>query len=296
LLLPSWELLVIYQNYLAPQPQDLTLAPAIDEEPSQFEIVSAEGKVIPASQVGLGFLQAGRVAEVLVQEGESVQIDDPLIRLDSASYEAAVAQAEAVVETAQASLDTALTRVEQVRQAGHLQETTNRTSAWTSDEATEFDLPGWYYDKEQQIASAATEVENAAAYLETEKANLQAIMADVRHSDFLAAELHLADAQAEYLVAKAVNDKATSSPDGDLRQEARSLLDVALSRLDAAQEDYENALESDEATKVLEGRARLTVAQERYDSALDRLNAYNTGDQSLELKVAEESVRQARAA
>jgi RND family efflux transporter MFP subunit len=67
--------------------------------------VSATGQVEPRVQAELAFPAAsGRVAEVLVTEGDSVQAGAPLIKLDSRQLEAARAAAAANLAAAQADL------------------------------------------------------------------------------------------------------------------------------------------------------------------------------------------------
>ena len=67
-------------------------------------IVTASGTVVPAKQARLGFRLGGRVKQVLVKAGDTVQAGDPLLRLEASELEAAVAQAKAGVVAAQAQL------------------------------------------------------------------------------------------------------------------------------------------------------------------------------------------------
>jgi HlyD family secretion protein len=64
----------------------------------------AEGKIVPVSITKLSFNIAGSVAELLVNEGDSVQAGDPLVKLDAAELETALAQAQAGVASAKAAL------------------------------------------------------------------------------------------------------------------------------------------------------------------------------------------------
>jgi len=74
--------------------------------------VSATGSVVPHAVLSLAFPAGGRVAEVLVEEGQQVAAGDPLARLDTdvlalqlASAEASSASARASLSSAQRSLD-----------------------------------------------------------------------------------------------------------------------------------------------------------------------------------------------
>lgn len=62
------------------------------------EDVEGEGVVAAASEVNVGFVAGGRIAEVYVKEGNTVKRDDVLMRLDSAEKESERAQYEAKIE------------------------------------------------------------------------------------------------------------------------------------------------------------------------------------------------------
>ena len=67
--------------------------------------VVAEAKVVPVQYATLSLPTDGIVSQVLVTEGEYVEADQLLVRLQSAQQAAAVAQAEAGLRRAQAALD-----------------------------------------------------------------------------------------------------------------------------------------------------------------------------------------------
>ena len=67
--------------------------------------VNATGNVEANQQIDLTFDTPGRVAEVLVAEGDTVTGGQVLARLDTKDLEYAVAQAQANVEAQQARLD-----------------------------------------------------------------------------------------------------------------------------------------------------------------------------------------------
>lgn len=69
--------------------------------------VGGSGSLSPEDEVALSFRSGGRVAEVLVEVGDTVRAGDVLARLDDADARQAVAQAELAVEQAQANLDSA---------------------------------------------------------------------------------------------------------------------------------------------------------------------------------------------
>jgi HlyD family secretion protein len=67
--------------------------------------IIADAKVVPAQSVELAFETTGTVAEILVDEGETVTEGDPLARLDVRDLSLRVKQAEAALNQAQASYD-----------------------------------------------------------------------------------------------------------------------------------------------------------------------------------------------
>jgi HlyD family secretion protein len=84
-----------------------TAAPALKADAP----MTAEGKVVPAQSVALTFSSSGVVAEVLVQEGDTVAKGAPLARLDTRDLELNIARAEAAQAQAQASYDKQITGV-----------------------------------------------------------------------------------------------------------------------------------------------------------------------------------------
>src|SRR3970040_2311631 len=73
-----------YQNYLAPVPATPTKSEAFVTAPNTPEVVTAEGKIVPANDATLAFRLSARVAEILVQEGDTVEAGQTLIQLEKA--------------------------------------------------------------------------------------------------------------------------------------------------------------------------------------------------------------------
>ena len=66
--------------------------------------IIVEGRIVPRAQVTLSSAIGGKVAEVLVKEGDSVSIGQVLLRLDDGQLRAQVAEAEAGLSAARADL------------------------------------------------------------------------------------------------------------------------------------------------------------------------------------------------
>jgi HlyD family secretion protein len=252
-------------------------------------IASREVRIAP--QVG------GQVVSINVEEGQQVKTGDELFRLDDSLLKAQQQQAQAAVQLAEAAVATAKAQYDVALNAARLQDQQARISAWNVAQLDQFELPVWYFGKEEKIDSAASEVEAAQSNLDKEKANLEKVLSDLSSQDFLEAEKRVADAQTAFLIADQVLTQAQAAQDKEYMEDyAQSLFDAAESELKSAQTDYDRLLTTKAAEDVLEARARLKVAQERYDRALDYHNSLLTGDQSMQLKAAEAGVQQAEAA
>lgn len=286
----------IYQRYLAPEPQQPRPTATAIIGSDDLDQISAEAQVVPARRLTLGFIQGGRVAEVLIRVGDAVKAGDVLVRLEDQTLQASLAQAEAALALAQANLQAANTKAEQIQMAVQMEDAPARTADWQARQPAEIGQPAWYFDQAQQIASAQAAVESAHANLQKEQQRLDTLLAALGGSNFLQTEAALANAQAEFLIASDLLTKARLTSDRNLQDQAQAAYDIAKSRLEAAQADYDEALKEDDALDILEARARLSVARERYQLALDRLYRLQTGDYSLELQTARDTVAQAEAA
>ena len=252
---------------------------------------------IAAREVNVAPQIGGMVVSVSVEEGAQVKAGDELFRLDDSLFKAQRAQAEAAVQLAESAVGSAKAQYDLVLNGARLQDRQNRVSGWNASQPSQFDLPVWYFDNDEKLASAQVEMEAAATDLDKEKANLEKTLKNVASQEFLDAEKRVADAQAAFIIAEQVLNQAKSAQDNeDLQNFAQDQYDAAENELKSAQTDYARLLTTQAAKDVLEARARVKVAQERFDRALDYYNSFLSGDQSLQVKVAEAGVQQAEAA
>lgn len=252
---------------------------------------------ISVAQVNIAPQLGGMVVSVSVEEGSQVKKGDELFRLDDALLKAQLDQANAAIALAEAAVNTAKVQYELALNASRLQDQQNRTSSWNITQPNQFELPTWYFDKDEKIESAKAEMETASADLLEEKANLQKILSDNASQGFVDAEERVADAQVAFLIADQVLTQANSAQDKeDLQNFAQDQYDAAETELTSSQSNYNRLLTTQAAKDVLEGRARIQVAQERFDRAQDYYNSLMSGDQSLQVKAAESGVTQAEAA
>jgi multidrug resistance efflux pump len=157
------------------------------------------------------------------------------------------------------------------------------------------DQPSWYFDREARLSSARLEVDAARATLEREVESLQSLLDESGGQELLDLEQRLSDAQAAFLVALEVRERADDGRDSQIQEQARGQYDVALSELEAAQDRYDDLLSTDDAEEIFDMRATVAVAQERYAAAVDRLNQLLTGDDALEVRAARDALLQAEA-
>jgi hypothetical protein len=179
--------------------------------------------------------------------------------------------------------------------AARLAELPARSSAWQQDLPGEFSQPAWYFYQSEELAAAQIEVQAATQTLEAEQKGFDEVLQNASNADLSAAEKRLAEAQAAFLVADQVLERARSQRDKEVTDFAQSVYDAAEAELEAAQSEYERMLSESAAEDVLQARARLAVAQARYDAALDRLDTLLTGEYARQVELAEITLRGAEA-
>jgi len=115
------------------------------------------------------------------------------------------------------------------------------------------------------------------------------------YAKLVSIESRLAQAQIAFENATDVRDRANAQDNSSLSDVAQQAYDAAKADLDATQQAYDELLTTQEASDILDARAHLAAAQARYDTAVDRYYALLTGEDSLTVKVADDTVAQAQA-
>ena len=246
---------------------------------------------------------SGRATEVLVAQSDTVTAGQPLLKLDDTLLQAQRKLADAALSSAQAGRDTASAALnitelqyQQVLDAARLADAPSRAAEWNGAQPSDFDLPNWYFTKQEQITAMEAEVEAAAEALATEQQTLQTLLNDPTYAGILAAEQRLAQARARYLTAQdALNQATNSGASADLRNAAQSQFDSAKQELEDAQKAYNDLLQTDQGQNLLQARARVQAAQARYDDALERLARLRSGEDSDAVATADAAVSQAKA-
>jgi HlyD family secretion protein len=242
---------------------------------------------------------AGKVKEVLVDEGQTVTAGEALLQLDDSLLTAQRAVAAAQSATAKAALATAQTNYDITLQGALTAEQADNANSWRFSAPDEFNQPAWYFYQSEQLAAAQSEADTARATLEAAIGNLDKIVANLNNSDFLGAEKRLANARAAFLVADQVKNNADNAGEGEgggLQNAAYAFYNDALRELNDAQRTYNGYLNSRSRQDVLDARGLVIVAQQRYDSAQARVLGLQTGTQSPAVLAASKTLDQAKAA
>jgi HlyD family secretion protein len=245
---------------------------------------------------------AGKVIEVVVEEGQSVKAGDPILHLDDSLLQSEKRTAQAALDAASASVQTAQVALESVQLQHDVtlnnalaQEASSRIAIWDETKPTDFEQPIWYFSKEERLQAAQAEVEARRAALEQAQKKLEDVNGRAGSADFLEVEATLAQARMAFQNAQDVFDNTSTASDSqDLRDAAQIIVDEAQIDLDDAQKDYDDALTTEGAPDVLDARADAIVAQELYDRAVDKLHSLQTGEDSLQVQSAEKAIEQAQ--
>ena len=252
---------------------------------------------IEATQVNIAPELAGKVKEVLVEEGQPVSMNDPLLRLDPSLLTAQRAVASAGVDSAAAALASAQTKYDQTLQAALAAQAEQRAKDWQTAALGEFDQPNWYIEQDAQIAAAQTEVDAAQSALEDAQTQLDKVIKRLDSADYLTAEKKLAEARIAFVIAKQVKDQAGKASDNTgLLDAAQDYYDEALSDLEDAQEEYDDLLDTEAAEDIEYARGQVLVAQQRYDAAYARLLTLQTGAESPAVITAAKELDRAKSA
>jgi len=270
----------------------------------------AEGGALQASgtvsavEVTVASELSGRVADVLVDEGDRVEAGQALFRLDGALLEAQRSRALAAQGLAEASLHTVEANLESVEaqyalalSAARRQALPSRLADWAGETPWQFSLPGWYFGQSEEIAAAEDELSAAEEAVAQAHADLEALVPAAQREALRAAEDRLAAAAATYQVARDVQARAAEArTTADLLEAADEQLEAARLELVEAQSEYDDLFDDAAASEMLQARADLALAQARLEAAADRLAGLQTGEDSLQVQAAAAQRSQASAA
>lgn len=227
-------------------PVAVGVAPEVQADVPAPSVV-ADARLVPVQRADLSLAVGGIVAEVLVQEGDTVDAGQLLVRLNANQQHVAVSRAQADFQRAQASLQelTAPPRAEQVAQA----EAALAAAQARYDRLAGASLPG-------QIASAEAglNVSQASLAKVLEGAGDQQLIA--ARADLANAEAVLRQAQNAYNLVKWRNDLG-ATPQSAALQQATNNFEAARARLADLEEGASQADIAAASAQVRQAQAQL---------------------------------------
>lgn len=270
-----------YSRVLVPSSPTPTPRPMSSASRSTVTIVSAEGIVVPVKQAQLAFKIGGRVAELLVEEGDQVAAGQVLARLETTDLEHAVRQGEAALKVAEARLAQA------------------RASARPEEIAA----------AEASLAAAKAGLVSAQANLTSAQANLARLLAGATERELEVARLGVDQARDTLWGAQAQRDAIGGRVDRELifteadYDEAKAQVQVAETGVRIAELQYEDlkagAREEDIAmarAQVEQAQGQVAAAQAQVEQAQAQLDLLKAGARAEDIAVAQAGVEQAEAA
>ncbi len=216
-----------YQNFFAQAEQPLEEREEVAvRRGSLAAMVNATGTILPEKQTTLSFSSPGRVAEVLVVEGEAVSAGQVLARLETTDLEFAIAQAELALASAQAQWL-------RIQQPPAEYEIAAAQAALDSAQASYRKLLAG--PTEEEVRVARTNLDQAAAALDQAQAAYDQV-ADRPDIAMLPQSLQLEQATIAYQAAQASFDLTMRRPSEAELTAARSAITQAEATLSRLQE------------------------------------------------------------
>jgi HlyD family secretion protein len=264
---------------------------------NSIDELTASG-TISAQSVNIAPEIGGIITEISVSEGQAVDAGEALFTINGDLIQSQFDQASAAVDSAQAALDTSTAQLTSVEiqhlltlQNARLQSGEATANEWRINPSTSFEVPVWYFTRDEKITTAQGQVEIADAELEKQTTALDEVLADIDNGDFIALEQELATAQNAYLVAKTARDAVNRALENEeIKDAAEDAFDLSETILENVQKRYDQALSTEDAKNVLEARGKMGAAQAMYDAAVNQLLANYIGDNSLQVQAASAAV------
>ncbi|MEZ4864791.1 MAG: HlyD family efflux transporter periplasmic adaptor subunit [Caldilineaceae bacterium] len=219
--------------------------------------IVAEARVVPVQRAGISAQVSGIVAEVLVQEGDQVEEEQVLLRLDQAQARAAVGKAEADLMRAQANL--------KAKTDGPRQQDLDAAQALVDAAQARLERLRQSTDA-GDVAAAQASVANASA-------NLQRVLDGATEQELIAAKADIANSRATLQQAQRAYDQVKWRDDiGALPQSAQ--LQQATNNFEAAQARYDNLVNGPRPAEINAANAQVSQA----NAQLEALKASRPSD------------------
>ena len=269
-------------------------------QPLQSKSVLAEGRLVPNNYSAIGFQISGVVADILVKEGEAVNVGDPLIRLDVGDAEVQAAQAQARVDSAEISLKAAEAQLDIM--------TARLVSADQQIASAEANLALLLAEPrseeieaaEKQIAAAEAEINRAAGQRDT-------VLTAVTQSQIDNAQAQLLSAQAQAQVVQdryqTVISTCFDTPDGEVcpllgpvEEQTRAQVEAAQSQVTAAKALLSQLQAGPTGGQRSAAQGGVTMATAQLEVAQAQLDLLLANPPAEQVDIAQVAIEQAKAA
>lgn len=248
---------VLWRSGVLQESEEEPLRSTVVERGSMIVAVTAAGNIDPAARVGLTFQAPGRVAEIVVEEGDRVGASDALARLVTDDLELQVEQAEAGLSAAEAQLA-------QLRSG----------------------------PRPKEIEQARANVESAEAQWQAAVANRNRVADGPTEAELESAEAQVVQARTGVEIAQDTYDLIEE--EGTEKEQANYDLFVAKQELAAAEARLEDVRAGASRDELRAAAANAAAARARQDAAQAQLDQLLVGAKEADISEAEARVRQAR--
>jgi HlyD family secretion protein len=258
---------------------------------SAVNAVSAEGQIVPLRQARLAFATTGAVTEILALPGTIVAVGDPLLRLDTADQEAALAQAESQLAQAEANVLAAQAALLAAQTGAAAAELGVRIAEVELELATAEPTPEEIALRESQVALANARIGQATAAQ-------QLVLDGVAVSQIRQAEADLRAAEARVVPAGLRLDqlRRLDEPNSDALAQAQRDYDAAVAAVEAATIAFEELQAGATGAQRQAVGSGVTAATAQRDAAQAELDLLLAGNRAEQVAIAEAGLAQAEGA
>jgi HlyD family secretion protein len=239
--------------------QEEAVRSAVVERGDMVVAVTASGRIEPEARVGLTFETPGRVAEILVEEGDRVEEGDILARLDTDQLAVQVEQAQAALTSAEAQLAQL--------QAG---------------------------PRAKEIEQAEANLRSASAQLSAAAANRDQVASGPTRAEIASARARVAQANTAVEIAQDAYDRIED--EGTEKEQANYDLFTAKEELAAAEAQLEDLLAGPDQNELRAAEANVAAAAAQRDASQARLDQLLAGSTEEDIAEADAQVEQAQVA
>jgi adhesin transport system membrane fusion protein len=229
------------------------------------EVTRGEGKVIPSNKIQvIQNLEGGIVSEILVSEGEQVEKDQPLLRLDDIRFSSSYREAKSRYLTLQA-------QAARLSAAANDQEITIPDAVWKEDPDLARNEVALFNSQARELASNLSILEQQAAQTRQELAELEAKKNKLARSyNLVKQELGMSAPLAEEGAISEVEILRLKRSVNDLRGELDASR-LAIPRLQSAHEEMKNKIKDLEISFRTKARSELNEVEAELSSVEESL-------------------------